>query len=264
MIYYANGCSFTWGGTLFEFQGVDDITKENYFLPAEPNHRLNAERLQTVYPHHLGKLIKAENVINDSLGGGSNYRIVRKTLEYFNNLLVNDIDISNHFVTIQWTEPSRKEFYDEVTNNWFQITNNSFVCETNPKYTYLFHDPHEFYYKYLQSDITDFYNYLGHVYLLGHFFEAYKIPYVFFMHADFLRPYLHEDKVISRDNFRKTFGKFNWINNDCLNCDMYRSGIEDCAPKGGHPSAKGHIQWANKLFDHLKATQILNIPPDNL
>lgn len=264
MIYYANGCSYTWGGTLYKFEGIDELTNKRYHLPSEPTHRINLERLKVVYPHHLGRLIGAENTINESLGGGSNYRIVRKTLEYFNNLLLNDVDISNHFVTIQWTEPSRKEFFDEITESWVHLLNKTLICENNPKNTNLFFDTHKFYYKYLQSDLLDFQNFIAHVYLLGNFFTMHKIPYLFFMHADFLHPYIQHNKIMSRDNFRKLFEKFNWINNDCLNCFMYKSGIEDLLPEGSHPSQKGHIQWANLVYQYLKTTKILKIKADNL
>jgi hypothetical protein len=61
---FTNGCSWTWGGSLEEYWETEE------------------DRLKLVWPHHLGNLLRADNVVNLSLSCGSNQRIVRTTLNW--------------------------------------------------------------------------------------------------------------------------------------------------------------------------------------
>jgi hypothetical protein len=62
-----------------------------------------------VWPHHLGNLLRADNVINLSLSCGSNQRIVRTTLNWL--LSKTPKELKNTIAIIQWTELSRYEYY---------------------------------------------------------------------------------------------------------------------------------------------------------
>lgn len=255
MIYYANGCSYTWGGSLFTFN-----YKDKWMPDLSESDPICQERLQTVYPYHLGKLIGAEKTINESLGGGSNFRIVRKTLEYFNNLLLNDQPINDHFVTIQWTEPSRYEFYYNELESWAFLMNSAVTLEKDLKRPYYVNDSYKNHYAYNHSTLQDFHFFISHVYALGNFFERYKIPYLFFKHSGWETPFF-TDNVIDAKKFHKLLKQFNWLYND-TEYHMQMSYIEKVTCS--HPSAKGHIQWANILYDEIEKTKLIKIKKETL
>ena len=253
MIYYANGCSYTWGGGLYQFDYIiDDVS---LYLPESPNHPINIDRLHKVYTHHLGKLIGAEKVINESLGGGSNYRIVRKTLEYFNNLILNDQRLDNHFVTIQWTEPARFHYYDPYENSWvnFLVNTPNYESLAPRANNYLLEEIHKYYYKNLHSAQNDFINYITHVTCLGNFFKMHNIPYLFFKHSGW-DTYFFNNNFITEEEYIKLLNQFNWVNNDPV-FHMQKSHIEKV--NNSHPSEMGHQQWAEILFNDIKRQQIL-------
>lgn len=250
MIYYANGCSYTWGGSLFELTHKDKWMPE--LTESDP---VSQERLQSVYPHHLGKLIGAEKTINESLGGGSNFRIVRKTLEYFNNLILNDQPIKNHFVTIQWTEPSRCEFYYKDIDSWANLMAQVVVPEKRVKLPSYVTDSHKNHYGYNHSVLQDFHFFINHVYTLGNFFERYKIPYLFFKHSGWDSTF-YKENIIQKESLDKLLSQFNWLHDD-LNYDMQKSHIEKVTDS--HPNRKGHIQWADVLFQEIQKKKLINL-----
>lgn len=256
MIYYANGCSYTWGGALFDFK----IDSETWLPNCPDDHPVNARRLQTVYPHHLGKMIGAKKVINESLGGGSNFRIVRKTLEYFNNLIIQNRPLTDHFVTIQWTEPSRTEFYYNDEKSWGALMNTGISLESThykPKYL---QDLYKNHYRHHNSSIQDFHFFINHVYTLGNFFKVHKIPYMFFKHSGW-DSYFYEDNLMLWKDFYKLMYQFNWLYNDFA-YHMQKSPIEKVTDS--HPNEKGHKQWAIILYDEIVKTKLINITKDNL
>lgn len=96
-----NGCSFTWGG------GLD--------YPEPP---MDHERWANVWPGILSEKI-GYNDVNLSAGCGSNARIFRTTYDWITS---QDPDtLSNTFAIIQFTEPSRYEFYQPEWREWAKI-----------------------------------------------------------------------------------------------------------------------------------------------
>lgn len=252
MIYYANGCSFTWGGTLYDF------LEKDAWLPAQPKHDINLERQSVVYPYHLGKLLRADKVINDSMGCGSNYRIVRTTLNYFTDLIKQELSVNDHFVTIQWTEPSRFEYYDEYSSTWNMMMNSTYVCETNMQHPETLKDTYNFYYKNMQSDLQSLNIFLSQVIGLGCFFEKYKIPYLFFTHCSFINDY---QKIMSIKDIDKIFKDYNWYKNK-ISKSFMTGKIHSF--EQAHPSKEGHIQWANLLYTEIKNKNLLNLVEEAL
>jgi len=252
MILYANGCSFTWGGNLYNFS--NGINGE-IWLPRDKDHPINLERQNVVYPAHLGKLLGADKVINDSLGCGSNHRIVRTTLDYFIGLLNNNQEVSNHFVTIQWTEPSRIEFFDEIDDTWHMITAKSSVCETDPAKCNISNELREIYYKRIYSDIQSAEIFVSHIICLGSFFEKHKIPYLFFCSTNFWSEGTHLLKA-ALPKIDKIMCDYNWYND--IPSQSFMAGKVD-APHGAHPSLLGHIQWAEKLFLEIDRQKLIYV-----
>lgn len=248
MIYYANGCSYTWGGSMFIFNPPDGT-----YLPELPDdHPNNKQRLELLYTHHLGKLLNAEKTINQSLGGASNYRIVRTTIDYFNNLLINDHRIDNHFVTIQWTDPSRIEFYDEFNKSWVHFTITSQFYEQNhlSNNARNLTNERELWYKSFDSDELQLYSFINQIITLGSFFQAHNIPYLFF----------HKSSEIllmknSHIKYQKILNRYNWLYDNNMKSNITDSNIDKI--NNSHPSALGHQQWANILYDVIKKRKIV-------
>lgn len=250
MILYSNGCSYTWGGTLFPivYQENNEYRTSSRLID-EQEEKI---RLQTVYPHHLGKLLNADKVINDSMGCGSNARIVRTTLDYFNNLLLNDVDVTDHFVTIQWTELSRTEFC-YPNDGYVGIMINGILYEGAPTNR----DPMEtmnLYYKEFDSDEKQLQTFLEQVYCLGNFFKLYKIPYLFFTHVSTIKNYFiwtKSNPKYPQEQFVKLLNQYIWFNDSAeesylpMDVDRVKNG------KHSHPSELGHKQWATKLYLYM-------------
>lgn len=243
MIYYANGCSYTWGGELFNFY----YAEYDIWLPAHPNHSLNKKRLETVYPHHLGKLLNADKVINESLGCASNYRIVRTTLNYFYNLLLNGQDIKNHFVTVQWSDPSRYEVYDDSEKAYVMYTNQSVSPDSKYINAKMHSNIKDYYYKNINSLEQDLNVFFSQVNSLGNFFKTNQIPYVFFPHSGWQWSWFYNN-TIEQEKYVKLMKNFNWLKNDPLYA-MQTSGISTV--KGSHPNEIGHQQWAQIVYDYV-------------
>ena len=112
-LIYTNGDSWTAGDIVDpELFGTDN---------AHVNHPKNKQyRLPRVWPGKLGKLLKTE-VINNSVAGASNDRIVRGTINDILELKqkYNTEDI---FVIIGWSSPERKDFFykwdEKDTGEW--------------------------------------------------------------------------------------------------------------------------------------------------
>lgn len=252
MIYYANGCSYTWGGELFHFY-YEDI---DVFLPEHKDHIINQKRLETVYTHHLGKMIGAEKVINEAMSCGSNFRIVRKTLEYFNNLILEDKPINNHFVTIQWTDPSRWEYYDTYAETWILQTNQNSVFEKRLQGNNHCEEQRNYYYKNFHSIINEYACFINHVFCLGNFFKANNIPYLFFKHSGW-DSHFYNEKVVELEKLKKLLLQFNWVNDNPITFHMDLSGINSV--KGSHPNEQGHIQWAEILYNDINKKNLLKL-----
>ena len=114
MILLTNGCSWTWGGCL-DVVGPD----------------IDAKRKLLVWPHHLGQIIGADSVVNLSLGCGSNQRVVRTTYEWI--LAQDPQTLKDVVAVIQWTEPSRYEYYQPIdVTTWTEnIPENWAMCKAN-------------------------------------------------------------------------------------------------------------------------------------
>lgn len=86
---YANGDSWTFGQELRDYAN-DHLTYKFY----------------NTWPWHLAQRLDIPQVVNDALGGTSNYRIFRKTIDYIRNYKGN----YNHLlVIVAWTTYERVE-----------------------------------------------------------------------------------------------------------------------------------------------------------
>jgi hypothetical protein len=103
---YANGCSWTAGMELEYDQELFDSwrqTQPEEFDIVEYYNLYN-------WPAYLGKKLEAR-VINDSIGGGSNQRMIRRTLDYINGLT--RAEQNDLVVVLGWTSAERGEIFVE-------------------------------------------------------------------------------------------------------------------------------------------------------
>jgi hypothetical protein len=85
---YVNGCSYTYGHP----------TEEN-------QHTIKQQRPTWTWSDHLSQ--HYDHMVNEAWFGGSNHRIFRRTLEFFEGR-----DSKDWTAVIQWTNPDRYEYYD--------------------------------------------------------------------------------------------------------------------------------------------------------
>lgn len=239
MKLYANGCSFTWGGELFKqlHDEYGNILDENNLSA------INQRRLSVTWPKHLSDLLGCVEFHNQGVGCGSNARIVRKTLEFFVSKILAGEDLSDWVVAIQWTEPSRFEFFDTITNSWAIAKHDVVIFEKNREYTEKDREDILHYYTY-NNDVSWGSNFFLQILALGNFFKSNNIKFVFTMiHPGFVNP-------LTETQLRYCSENFVWYNNDIRGCSISDMGIEKCE-LSSHPSELGHKQIAENLYKFI-------------
>jgi len=256
MKLFSNGCSYTWGGSLYLLKEKDDNGKE-HFLDYYNDSPKNIDRLQSVYPHHLGKLMGAEHVYNLSMGGGSNDRIVRTTLDFFHNAMIAGENVKDYFVTIQWTDPNRTEFYDtHYQNCWVGMQHGYHFNESTERWLSKLTETKDYYYKHLYSDINALEKTIQNITLLGEFFRANKIPYVFFSHVDIFGFGIDDiatHSIEKRINLIDT--RYVWWEGSSRESVMGKTNFD--AINNSHPSRLGHKQWAGTLLKWILKKRLI-------
>jgi hypothetical protein len=98
---YTNGDSWTFGQELND-DAPDHLTYKFY----------------NSWPWHFAQKIQAPQLVNDSLGGTSNYRIFRKTLNYIRDYLRRGKNPAELLVVVAWTTYERKEVPVEIIRHY--------------------------------------------------------------------------------------------------------------------------------------------------
>jgi hypothetical protein len=248
---YANGCSWVYGG------GLNYPEKDRYTTL-------------------LGKRLKC-NTINESLQGGSNDRIVRKTYDWIVN---NKEHWSNLVVLLGWTDINRSEFIsdnDKKYKNmqWFYArkkwTRQDRYIENRKMTTDVdeIHIKSKKYYKYLHSFDQSYNKHWHQVLGLQSFMKLNNIKYFMFRSFNQLYP-TYDEK--SNDYLCDTEGVENLdlqgkhkFNNNMIdkvyfpsfdNFNFTHKGIllkhsDKEMFIGEHPSEKGHLILADSLHDTM-------------
>lgn len=225
MILLTNGCSWTWGGGL------------NLDSPI-----FQEKRKESVWPNHLGQLLNVEKTVNLSIGCGSHHRILRTTLDYI--LTTPPEDLSKTIAIIQWTEPSRFEYYqprnindvyENYPNRWVRAKVNNII------------DPYETDKIRLENrlnsrletytEIEGLYNHIFECAALHQFFNKYNIRYYYWKYYPYIGNY--------PENLMSVLNSFNWFKNS-ENWEYDRVSSND-----PHPSFHGHKDIANIIYKLL-------------
>jgi hypothetical protein len=238
MILLANGCSWTYGGGL----GLD--------RPQDTE-----ERLTKVWPHHLGKLLQANEVVQLAEGCGSNQRTLRTTFEWMLNQTPERL--KETVAVIQWTEPSRYEYYEPINyhnslenipDRWARVNVN--VClqidETPNGYKEAFERSQRRFET--NSFQENMYRLVSEVTALGKMFETFGVEYYYWSQGTqaFMFPHLIKDFYINN---------FVWLDDQSESFQTDSSVVwkYNRIPNDGHPSLQGHRELADIIYEKIKA-----------
>lgn len=232
---FANGCSWTWGGAI-ECSDDDRFNK-------------------ITWPAQLRDIMGYDNVVNKAMGCGSNQRIVRTTFDW---VLSQPKEIlENTLAVIQWTDPSRYEYYVPDTDvsatghtiKWENIEENWALAKVG-----VILSSKEYFYSYdellkrvndrlsTNTIIENIYKNITYFETLKGLFQKYNVKYYFWdmsVHYEAL-PEPYKSYILNNFNWLEPKGRHLW--------EYDRISRND-----SHPSINGHKQLAN----HIK-TQIEN------
>lgn len=233
---YANGCSWTHGN------GINE----------DPKYIKNTSLLDYAWPAELGKLLNCK-VNNDAWGGGSNTRIVRKTISFIEQYPSDKVD--GLLVIIGWTTPERDEIFVPAHGNWCnynaaQTFSDQFISkeltDTQREVNRNIDKVQKSFVTWVHSHSSDLNKYFQEIFLLKNYLENKKVKYVFFnalpwtwIPLELTESYIHKYRAFSSANFigpdtDETMMSF------CLENNF---PISSCI----HPMIEGHKFWAEKL-----------------
>jgi hypothetical protein len=244
MILFTNGCSNTYGGGL----------EPHFVIDNKFDH---SKRLESVWPHHLGKLLNADKVVNLAEGCGSNQRIVRTTFDWF----MNDFKKNQKAIAvIQLTDPARYEYYltndfsdfENHDSQWTRLTPSAHVInqlglerlnlnyrELEPKITKE-RDSRMLTYTLIEG----MYKTISQVSALVHLFERHNVEYHFFGRGFTL----YDSWPVK---YKQHMKDLNFIDTHRENWQFDKVSIKDT-----HPSVLGHKQIADLLYQRIRPKQI--------
>tara|TARA_B100000902_G_scaffold399876_1_gene473258 strand:- start:1387 stop:2187 length:801 start_codon:yes stop_codon:yes gene_type:complete len=266
MKLYANGCSYTAGhGEVHDNNG--NLVPPQTFT----------------WPYQMG----IENVINNSRRGGSNDRILRTTMKYFNENSADD-----YVAIIQWTSPVRFERFFPLFNCWTEYCNtsamevNRTLKETKNNMGYSLHVDDEtvqrkffkdsiehdnynlqetatkvlMYAKEINDYLIDFYK---TVIIMQQFLESKNIPYLFTSMSFF--NHLKKDKIYNGidkfeiDTTPYERNLYETLNQSAWNNEPISSLAKDnvVSETNLHPNEEGHKIIAGSLVSTLKERSLM-------
>lgn len=231
-ILFTNGCSWTYGGGLDNL--YDDETLRN----------------EITWPAQLKTLMNFDRHVNLAEGCGSNQRIIRTTLEWIWQQTPKTLQ--NTTAVIQWTEPSRYEYYypkdmnnsfESLPDRWARVKVGTVISKTELKdrssYEEMFIDSQKRYENY--TDIEGLYQHITHCESLASIFKSYGIKYYYWSycatHGNMPPPY--KRFFMDRYNWLESSGRHDWK-------------YERISEKDHHPSTLGHKQLAEYIKETIE------------
>ena len=201
-----DGCSWTWGDEL-----------ENR----------EKDRFSTLVSDHIGK-----NHVNISERGKSNDGILRTTIEYCENNIV-DLAI------IQFTKISRREILDSKGERYIRVN----VGNRD--------DASVMYYKNLNTNADDVANFYKNKFFLEHFFKVKGIPYYFVC--------LNQKKDLLYKRNPSSWQKMSDTKPVTSLYTLFGGNKYDGTPyfnyphaeRGGHPNIRGHQKIAEHILQNI-------------
>lgn len=242
---YTNGCSWTYGN------GCEDKPEIAARSP-------NVDFRDYAWPKFLSQSLKF-NCVNDSIGGGSNSRIFRRTLDYVTRLAHEER--KNTIVVLAWTLIERSEIYvsdlKESEAGWFRFN----VTQPFSSYYYTPFGPKEYdprvqaideYQKIFDREIFDrrgsMEMFLNQVMTLTAFLNACDVPHLFFSALPNYQ-HIYTDEMQHLTHLMPFFESRNIVNmNAPWSIRLKSTELTSCQ----HPTVEAHEAWANYLKQELR------------
>jgi hypothetical protein len=218
---YANGDSWTFG-------------KNNYVREEERWSKLLSDKLGLTE-------------INESSPGNGNDRMVRTTLEWFDN---NKDKWDNVVVLLGFIPPMRVEFFNDEENTWSTL---NYRDVSSADYGDI-----DFWKKYLNffgSDVALYYNLKNQALLLTSFFDSNNIKYLMFYSWGMKNNEKNPTMLGFKDHkyfLPNNFQDYLQIQPDCSSPSNPK-WFTAC----DHPSANAHKIWTEKLSVELKDRKVI-------
>ena len=179
--------------------------------------------------------------INESTSGGSNDRMVRRTIRWFDN---NTDKWDEVLVVLGFTCPDRMEYWDpdEKWVGWTAHSFNEFIVSEPDKKWW------EKYVTLFLHDVNVNYNLRNQILLLTSFFDSNNIKYLMFF---------------SWSGHLKNYKDFKTINKKYIISETFKEYIENkigpkkALTKCDHPSVDGHKIWTEKLYEELVDRKVI-------
>ena len=198
----------------------------------------NEERWSKLLSDKLG-LIE----INESTSGGSNDRMVRRTIRWFDN---NTDKWDEVLVVLGFTTPHRMEYWDPVDKKWVgwahSYIKRSFVSKSDKKWW-------EKYVTLFWHDVNVNYKLKNQILLLTSFFDSNNIKYLMFF--SWKGGYGFKDVK----DFKTINTKY-FLPEAFLDFILKELGRKKAFTKCDHASVEGHKIWTEKLCKELKDRKV--------
>ncbi|MCU9952103.1 hypothetical protein OEJ37_01760 [Burkholderia sp. BKH01] len=241
-VLYANGCSMTYG-----YELIDD-PQTHVCLD-------DAYREAHAWPGRLAVRVGAEKVVNDSIPGGSNDRILRTTIQWVTDFLGAGGDAARRslLVVIGWSDPMRREYF--VGDEWKQtIPYHDYpdlpaLDRLNKVYREVAWNDHESACRFATQALA-LQAFLQHHRVRFLFFDALKSCQETFAAA---RQAVAHTRALNA----RTYLHFG----DCGGSMASILSAETPHWKGRHPAEDGHDYWAGVLAGHLRREALLALEP---
>lgn len=245
---YVNGCSFTWGGG-FESEFTDDFDlgtgQESGWMESSQPHSDEFEnfRLNNTWPIFTANKLDLEIIGNQSMGGGSNSRTIRTTIDSFKGFIKDGIH-KDILTIIQLTDSTRFDLYSNFSNerilakvdcwDWWPWKN---IKEQKALI--------EFFECFVDEGVCDDYM-IEQIILLQTFFKFYGINYKFIWGWGFPQ---NEEQLEMIDFSNFVFdGKESMINY------MWDNYQKDCY-ESRHLRPSGHKLFGDFLAENIKTNE---------
>jgi hypothetical protein len=230
---YTCGDSWTFGDEICEYTNVtvNDYTIRHY----------------NTWPWFLTRELGIANCINEGLGGRSNQRIFRRTINFIFKWIESGKKPEDLLIVIGWTSPER---YEIPVLNKDEETNYVGLTVGDPIYrTHLFEDGmkkrlgtfNRLFYELIDVDGTSTDNNISQMKLLRIVCEYYGIDYY-----DFFAIVTHPMTIKNKS----TNGEFD----NLFNKQFEQTLLENkwSKHKHGHPTIESHKNWAKELKSFIK------------
>jgi hypothetical protein len=273
---YANGCSWTAGDEIekdpkfIEYLNQHELKYDPKFWSIYDKHGVHKYHppelwLKFNWPSQVAKQLNVNNVINDAVGGGSNYRLLRLTCDFI--LAYPPEKRENLLVIIGWTSPDRKEIHLRDKNSWERFNYTQPFSKTvemvdrfEKAKLNIYDDYQKDHLAHIFSEFENITIYFQQLFLLSNLLENLKIKYLFFnalQYPAYTNPKLNE---IFIPNELKNNVKWYRNNNSIItdeNMQTYVYNKKLPVAEMMHPMIDAHASWAEHLVKIMQDRKIV-------